>query len=153
METITITLPSKLAAHARSIATLRQQKLPDFIQSELQRVLAKKAGGRIGRVGDQLKEQGDLRALSDQEVMRLANLRMEKWQALQMHRLIHLAGARELTSEEQKVLDTLLEIHNEIGIKKALGISEAIRRGLLPPMSDPYWNAPPRRKLMPRKKK
>jgi hypothetical protein len=153
METITINLPSKLAAYARSLAELRQQKLPDFIQSELQRALAKKDGGRIDRVRGQAEKQNKLAALSDQEVMRLANLRMEKWQALQMHRLIHQAGAREITPEEQKILDTLLEIHNEIGTRKALGISEAIRRGLLPPMSDPYWNAPPRRKLMPRKKR
>jgi preprotein translocase subunit Sec63 len=66
----------------------------------------------------------------DQEVMQLANLRMEKWQALQMHRLIHQAGVRQLSSEEQKILDTLLEIHNEIALRKARGIAEAIHRGL-----------------------
>jgi len=75
--------------------------------------------------------------------MNLTNVRMEKWQALQMHRLIHQAGALQLSSEEQKILDTLLEIHNELGIKKAQAIAEAIRRGLLPPRNDPYWNASP----------
>jgi len=89
---------------------------------------------------------------SDQEVMRAANARMEKWQALQMHRLIHQAGARQLSFEEQKILDTLLEIHNEVARRKAQGIAEAIRRGLLPPMNDAFWSAP-RRQLMPKKKK
>lgn len=95
----------------------------------------------------------DLRMLSDSKVMETSNLRMEKWQALQMHRLNHLAGMRQLSSDEEKILGALLKIHNEIGIKKAKGIAEAIRRGLLPPANDPYWSASPRRKLLPRKKK
>ncbi len=150
METITITLPSQLAARARSLAEVRRQKLPDFLTSELQRILPKRNGGRIARADRQQIDQENLLLMSDQEVMKLANLRMEKWQALQMHRLSHLAGTRTLTPEEQKILDALLEIHNTLGIKKALGIAEAIRRGLLPPTNDPYWSAP-RRKLSPRK--
>jgi len=152
METITITLPSTLAAQARSLAEVRRQKLPDFLLAELQRILEKKDGRRMIRTDRQKIDRAYLRTISDQEVIKLANSRMEKWQALQMHRLIHLAGTRTPTPEEQKIIDALLEIHNELGIKKALGIAEAIRRGLLPPASDLYWSAP-RRKLSPRKLK
>jgi len=92
-----------------------------------------------------------LRLLPDQAVMQLANLRMEKRQALQRHRLIHQAGARQLSAKELKILDTLLEIHNEIGLRKAQGLAEAIRRGLLPLMNDALCSATLRR-LMPKKK-
>lgn len=151
METITITLPSRLAARARSLAEMQQQKLPEFLLVELQHVLKRKEPERMARASR--RSTNNWRIKSDQEVMNLANLRMDKWQALQMHRLIHQAGARQLTSEEQKILDTLLEIHNELGSKKAKAIAEAIRRGLLPPANDPYWIPPPRRKLTPKKKK
>jgi hypothetical protein len=151
METITITLPSRLAARARSLAEVQQQKLPEFLLVELQQMLNKKEPERMARASR--RSTNNWHIMSDQEVMNLANLRMEKWQALQMHRLIHQAGARQLTLGEQKILDTLLEIHNELGIKKAHAIAEAIRRGLLPATNDPYWNPPPRRKLTPKKKK
>src|SRR5574341_1509508 len=130
METVTINLPSQLAARARSLAEVQRKKLPEFLLVELQRVLNKKEAKRPTRASHLSTK--DWHIISDQEIMDLANLRMEKWQALQMHRLIHQAGARQLSSEEQKILDTLLEIHNELGIKKAQAIAEAIRRGLLP---------------------
>jgi hypothetical protein len=47
METVTITIPSKLAVYARSLAEMRRQNLSDFILSELQRILSKKNGGRL----------------------------------------------------------------------------------------------------------
>jgi hypothetical protein len=150
METITITLPTELAVRARSLAGSREQKLPEFIRSELYCVLAPPKHIRFGR---QQKLSTNLRVLSDTEVMKIANLLMEKWQALQMHRLIHRAGLRELTVEERKILDTLLEIHNSVGMKRTQGIAEAMRRGLLPPINDSYWSGSPRQKLSPRKKK
>ncbi len=150
METITITLPTELATRARSLAGLREQKLLEFIRSELYRVLVPLQDVRLGR---RPKTSTNLRALSDSEVMKAANLRMEKWQALQMHRLIHQAGIRELTVEEKKILDTLLEIHNSTGIKRTQGIAEAMRRGLLPPINDPFGAGQPRRKLLPREKR
>jgi hypothetical protein len=150
METIAITLPSRLAARARSLAEVQRQNLPEFLLVELQHVLKRKEPERTGRASR--RPTNNWRIISDHEVMNLANLRMEKWQALQMHRLIHQAGTRQLSSEEQKILDTLLEIHNELGSKKATAIAEAIRRGLLPPANDRYWNPPPRRKLTPKKK-
>ena len=93
----------------------------------------------------------DLQKFSVHEVLKLANLRMERWQALQLHRLTHLAGTRQLTAEEQKILDLLLEIHNDLGMKKTQAIAEAIHRGILPPLNDSYWSGSPRRKLLPRK--
>ena len=150
METITITLPTELAVRARSLAGLREQKLPEFIRSELYRALSPPQAIRFGR---QQKTSTNWRALSDSEVMKAANLRMEKWQTLQMHRLIHRAGIRELTAEEKKILDTLLEIHNSVGMRRTQGIAEAMRRGLLPPINDPFWAGQPRHKLLPRKKR
>jgi len=152
METIIITLPTQLAAQARSLAQVRRQNLPDFLLLELKRVLLKKNGDRIISARRPSYKPRNLTQNSDQEVMRAANTRMEKWRALQMHRLIHQAGARQLSFEEQKILDTLLEIQNEIALRKARGIAEAIHRGLLPPMNDAFWSAA-RRQLMPRKKK
>lgn len=152
METITITLPTRLAVQARSLAQVRRQNLPEFLLMELQRVLIKKNGSRISSVRRPSYKLRHLTQSSDQEVMQAANARMEKWQALQMHRLIHQAGARQLSSEEQKILDTLLEIHNETARRKAHGIAEAIHRGLLPPMNHAFWSSARGRNLTPRKR-
>jgi hypothetical protein len=105
----TITLRSQLAARARSLAEVQRKKLPEFLLVELQRVLNKKEAERLARVSRRSTNNWHL--MFDQEIMNLANLRMEKWQALQMYRLIHQAGVRQLSSEEQKILDTLLERH------------------------------------------
>lgn len=153
MEAITLYLPSRLVAIVRTSAMKRGQKLPEFILSELQRSLHRASDVSRKRTNASSHAESNWGELSDESLMQLANARMQRSQALQMHRLIHLAGARKLSGEENKLLDTLLEIHNEVGIKKAQAISEAIRRGLLPPLSDQYWSSPSRRKFYPRKRR
>lgn len=153
METITLNLPSQLASSARILARYRGQKLVEFVSDELQLLLRKKMRLGVTGGGANSKARANGVALSDEEVMQFANARMIRWQAQQMNRLIHAAGSRELTSEEQRILDTLLEIYNETCLKKARGIAEAVRRGLLPPMTDKYWSKPNRRKLSPRTKR
>ncbi len=154
METITLYLPTKLAASVRSVAVKRGQKLPDFILTELQRFsLPLLKNDRNRRTSSSRKATTDFHNLSEERLMELVNARMKRALALQMHRLIHLGGARQLSEEEHKLLDILLEIHNDIGIKKTQAIGEAIRRGLLPPLHDSYWTGSLRRKLAPRKNK
>ncbi len=153
METITLHLSSQLASSARMLARHRGQKLSEFVSDELQRLLSKKAWLGIERRIGNAKVRASSAVFSDEEIMRFANARMAQWQAQQMHRLIHTAGTRKLTIEEEKILNTLLEIYNETCLKKAQGIAEAIRRGLLPSMTDKYWSKPNRRKLSPRIKR
>lgn len=154
MEAVTLYLPPQFAASVRSVATQRGQRLPDFIMTELQRLLRStpRDNGKK-RASPAKSSMTNFRSLSDEDLMKLTNARMQRSHALQMHRLIHSAGARELSIEENKLLDTLLEIHNEVGIKKAQAIREAIQRGLLPPIEDEYWNSPSRRKFSPRKRR
>jgi hypothetical protein len=83
METITITLPSRLAARARSLAEVQRQNLPEFLLVELQHVLKRKEPERTAHASR--RPTSNWRIMSDHEVMNSANLRMEKWQALQMN--------------------------------------------------------------------
>lgn len=147
--TVTINLPSELAANAKTLARMRGEEFSDFIAAEIRKLLNAQIERQLISKGVKSAVHGHLKRKSDGEVMAMANLRMEKWQAQQMHRLIHLAGKRALTEGEEKLLNTLLEIHNEVGIKKADAINEAIRRRLLPPHDDRYWKVPNRRKLSP----
>ena len=153
METITLHLSSQLASSARMLARDRGQKLAEFVSDELQRLLSKKARLGIERSIGNARVRASSAAFSNEEIVQFANARMERWQAQQMHRLIHIAGTRKLAIEEEKILNTLLEIYNETCLKKARGIAEAIRRGLLPPMTDKYWSKPNRQKLSPRIKR
>lgn len=147
METITLHLSPQLASSVRILARHRGQKLAEFVSDELQRLLRQKTRTGNARRSRNSKVSSNGAAFSDEEIMQFANATMAQWQAQQMHRLIHAAGSRTLTNEEEKILDTLLEIYNETCLKKARGIAEAIRRGLLPPMTDKYWSKPNRRKL------
>lgn len=153
METITLHLSSQLASSARILAGHRGQKLAEFVSNELQRLLSKQMRLGVARRTGNAKARTRGASFSDEEIMQFANARMAQWQATQMQRLIHAAGARTLTNEEEKILDTLLEIYNEVALKKARGIAEAVRRELLPPMTDKYWSKPNRRKLSPRTKR
>ena len=68
---------------------------------------------------------------SDSEVLSLANLQMPEKQSNHLSSLLAKNGERTLTDEEANELNDLMRINRLNDLRKAIGIVEAIKRGLI----------------------
>ena len=68
---------------------------------------------------------------SDTEVLALANLKMPKEQAQRQSELLYKNQADTITPPERSELESLLMVYQYGNLRKAQGIAEAVRRGLI----------------------
>ncbi len=73
---------------------------------------------------------------SDEDVLALANLKLPKEQANRMSELSEIQQHGKLNNIEKSELDMYLEIYNNANLRKARGIVEAVKRGLIASPSD-----------------
>ncbi len=72
--------------------------------------------------------------LSDDEVLDVAGLRMNKAQGQRLGRLLDCQQAGKLNEDERRELAALAQIYHEGLVRKAQGIAEAVKRGLMEPL-------------------
>jgi pyruvate-formate lyase len=72
-----------------------------------------------------------LDALSDEEVLKLANLQMEPTQDQRLSELLYLQQARDMSQNERSELQELMQIYQEGLLHKAQAQREAVLRGLI----------------------
>lgn len=70
-------------------------------------------------------------AWSDEDVLALAKLRLPAQQAERMSELSDKAQRGEISKVEENELEIYLELYNNANLRKAYGIAEAVKRGLL----------------------
>ncbi len=68
---------------------------------------------------------------SDKEVFELANFQMPEKQSNRLSRLLAKNGAGNLTENENVELNSLMRINRLNDLRKAIGIVEAMKRGLI----------------------
>lgn len=68
---------------------------------------------------------------SDQEVLKLASFQMPEKQSNRLSRLLSKNGAGTLTKLEKDELNELMQINRLNDLRKAIGIVEALKRGLI----------------------
>ncbi|PSB26812.1 hypothetical protein [Stenomitos frigidus] len=124
---ITITLPDEVYQRAERFARLANRDvagvLADTIQLSMPPVRA------------DLSELEPLSALSDKQVLTLAELQMEPEQDARLSELLDRQQAGTLAENEHSELQTLMQIYQEGLLRKATALSEAVKRGLLAPLS------------------
>lgn len=76
----------------------------------------------------------DVSQLNDEEVVRLTELEMEAQMSDQMAQLIERQKNGELLFDEHYQLQALLQIYQLGTLLKARALSEAVKRGLRPPL-------------------
>ncbi len=72
--------------------------------------------------------------LSDKEVLEVAELQMTESQGARLSALLDRQQAGELSEYERNELASLMQVYYESLARKARGIAEAVRRGLMEPL-------------------
>lgn len=79
----------------------------------------------------QNKPENPLSASSDEEVLEAAKLWMPEKQSARHSELLYKNQAETLTAAEKKELDFFQQIYRIALLRKAQGVNEALRRGLI----------------------
>jgi hypothetical protein len=74
-------------------------------------------------------------SLSDEDVLKLTELQMSPEEDHRLSRLLDRQQKGKLTAAERAELFTLMQVYQDGLLRKAQALSEAVRRGLIEPLS------------------
>lgn len=124
---ITITLPDEVYQRAERFARLANRDLASVLADTIQLSISS-----IGAASLDIVPVSDL---SDQQVLALTELQIEPDQDDRLSELLDRQQADLLAENERLELQTLMQIYQEGLLRKATALSEAVRRGLIEPLS------------------
>jgi hypothetical protein len=124
---VTVTLPDETYRRAEYLARLTGREVAD--------ILAETIGLSLQPLGAQHAGDGPVAGLSDADVLNLADSQMEATQARRLSDLLERQQAGRLTDEDRRALLALMQVYQDGLLHKAQAMHEAVRRGLLPPLT------------------
>lgn len=124
---ITITLPDDVYQRAELFAKLANRDLASILADTIQL--------SIPPVSPEAANLEPVSELSDEQVMALTQLQMEPEQDARLSDLLDRQQSGILTDTERLELQTLMQIYQEGLLRKATALSEAVKRGLMKPLS------------------
>jgi len=107
------------------------ERLARLTGREVNSILSDILSGPMRSTDADVPKLKSLAALSDDEILKLANLQMEPTQDQRLSELLYLQQARDLSENERQELKELMQIYQEGLLHKAQGQSEAVLRGLI----------------------
>ncbi|MEZ5426674.1 MAG: hypothetical protein R2747_10440 [Pyrinomonadaceae bacterium] len=116
---ITLTVSENVWLYAKAVATRNKQRIEEVLSDWLEKI-----SGEI-----------DVEKLSDSEVLALAELKMPSGQQKVLHELLEKNGEGELTEDEKKQLDAMMEVYEEATLRKSQALRVAVERGLIEPLN------------------
>lgn len=123
---VTLNLPENVYRNFTELAEKKHRRLEDIITDKLQGDFSLENSDLLGTVA----------AWSDEDVLALANLKLPKEQAYRMSELSELEQRGLAGNVERSELEMYLEIYNNANLRKAYGIAEAVKRGIISSPSD-----------------
>jgi len=123
---VTLNLPENVYRNFSKLAEKKHQRVEDIITDKLQNDFSL----------DNVNFKETVMAWSDEDVLALANLRLPREQANRMSELSDLQQRGLMSNVEKSELEMYLEIYNHANLRKAYGIAEAVKRGLINSPSD-----------------
>jgi hypothetical protein len=124
---ITITLPDEVYQRAERFAKLANRDLASVLADTIQL--------SIPPASPEAANLEPVSELSDEQVMALTELQMEPEQDTRLSDLLDRQQSGILTDTERLELQTLMQIYQEGLLRKATALSEAVKRGLMEPLS------------------
>jgi len=125
---ITITLSDELYEQAERFARLANR--------DVATVLVNAIHSSIPFTSAKAAALAPISALPDEQVLHLTQLQMEPEEDEALSELLDKQQAGILTDTEQYELQALMQTYQEGLLRKATALSEAVRRGLMPPLSE-----------------
>ncbi len=124
---ITITLPDDVYQRAERLARLANRDvaslLTELIQTDLPSIHA------------DITALEPISALSDSQVLELTELQLEPNQDARLSKLLDFQQSGILEESDRIELKVLMQICQEGLLRKAIALSEAVKRGLIAPLS------------------
>ncbi|MCD9187243.1 MAG: hypothetical protein LUM44_12480 [Pyrinomonadaceae bacterium] len=118
---VTLNLPENIYRNISELAEKKHRRVEEVIADKLR--------------DDFLAETSDyaktVASWSDEDVLALAKLKLPKEQANRMSELSDLKQRGLINAVEKSELEMYLEIYNNANLRKADGIAEAVKRGLV----------------------
>ncbi len=118
---VTLNLHENIYRNFTELAEKKHRRIEDVITDRLQEDFS-----------DEIADFGEtVASWSDEDVLTLANLKLPKEQANRMSELSDIQQRGLMSNVEKSELEIYLEIYNNANLRKAHGIAEAVRRGLI----------------------
>ncbi|MBW4547916.1 MAG: hypothetical protein KME25_26250 [Symplocastrum torsivum CPER-KK1] len=124
---ITITLPDEVYQRVERFARLANRDIASVLAETIQL--------SIPAISPEAAALEPISTLSDEQVIALTQLQMEPEQDARLSDLLDRQQSGILTETECKELQTLMQIYQEGLLRKATALSEAVKRGLMEPLS------------------
>jgi predicted DNA-binding protein len=124
---ITITLPDEVYQRAERLARLANRDIASIVADTIE--------SSIPPISPEAAALEPVSALSDEQVLALTQLQMEPDQDARLSDLLDRQQSGILTDTERIELQTLMQIYQEGLLRKATALSEAVKRGLMEPLS------------------
>ena len=124
MSHLTVALSDQALQQALVRAELEGRAVEDYVAHIIENKLGE----------DRDRELALMASLSDEDVLALADLRMSEEENRRASELLDLNREGRLDPSQRAELDQLMDLYNQGMLKKALGLAEAARRKLRPPL-------------------
>lgn len=124
MSHLTVTLSDQALREALVRAELEGRAVEEYVAQIVEEKLA----------GDHDRELALMASLSDEDVLAMADLRMSDEESRRSSELLDLNREGKLDANQRAELDRLMDIYTKGTLKKAVGLAEAVRRKLRPPL-------------------
>lgn len=124
---ITITLPDEVYQRAERFARLANRDVASVLADTIQL--------SIPSVRANVLDLEPISDLSDEQILALTELQMEPEQDTRLSELLDRQQAGLLAEDERLELQALMQIYQEGLLRKATALSEAVKRGLMEPLS------------------
>jgi predicted transcriptional regulator len=124
---VTITLPDEIYQRAELFARLANRDVASVLADTIQL--------SIPLVRPNILDLEPISDLSDEQVFALTELQMEPDQDARLSELLDRQQAGLLAEDERLELQALMQIYQEGLLRKATAFSEAVKRGLMEPLS------------------
>lgn len=118
---INVKLPNNLYEGVSHLAKTKKKSVATIIKNAMERVVSEEAETIERPLAD----------CSDAEVLALAKLKMPSDQAKRQSKLLYKNQADTLTPLERNELEVQLYVYQIGNLRKAQGIAESVRRGLI----------------------
>lgn len=121
MHQMTLNVSETTFQRVASLATLTKQSIDELAEKAFENSFAKEAG----------MLEKSIKASSDKEVLTLAKMKISAKQNRRLSFLLEKNGEGTLTPKEEKELGEMILFCQIADLRKAIGIAEALRRGLI----------------------
>ncbi|MEH1871266.1 hypothetical protein [Nostoc sp.] len=124
---IIITLPDDIYQRAERFARLANRDVASILVDTIQL--------SIPPISDEITDLEPVSVLSDEQVLVLTELQMEPEQDARLSELLDRQQSDTLNEGDRSELQILMQVYQEGLLRKATALSEAVKRGLIEPLS------------------